>query len=188
MLDSLFTPTSIAVIGASRTPGKLGYAILGNIIESKFAGPIYPINATPPNPGETDDIMGYPVYPSLAAVPGPIGLAVIVLPAKAVMPSLEDCAAHRVGAVIVISAGFRETGGEGFKLERHMATLAEKHHKMKDYKKLVMADPVKVVDKAILDSRRKKAVSIYSLPMQLFAIAVKIIPHGIILRFWQGED
>ncbi len=66
--------------------------------------------------------------------------------------------------------------------------LAEKHHKMKDYKKLVMADPVKVVDKAILDSRRKKAVSIYSLPMQLFAIAVKIIPHGIILRFWQGED
>lgn len=128
MLDSLFTPTSIAVIGASRTPGKLGYAILGNIIESKFAGPIYPINATPPNPGETDDIMGYPVYPSLAAVPGPIGLAVIVLPAKAVMPSLEDCAAHRVGAVIVISAGFRETGGEGFKLERHMATLAEKHH------------------------------------------------------------
>lgn len=127
MLDSLFSPTSIAVIGASRTPGKLGYAILGNVIESKFTGPIYPINATPPNPDEPNDIMGYPVYPSLAAVPGPIGLAVIVLPAKAVMSSLEDCAAHKVGAVIVISAGFRETGGEGFKLERQMAALAEKH-------------------------------------------------------------
>lgn len=127
MLDSLFTPTSIAVIGASRTPGKLGYAILGNVIESKFTGPVYPINVTPPGPDEKNDIMGYPVYPSLAAVPGPIGLAVIVLPAKAVMASLEDCARHKVGAVIVISAGFRETGGEGFKLERQMAALAEKH-------------------------------------------------------------
>lgn len=127
MLDSLFSPTSIAVIGASRTPGKLGYAILGNIIESKFSGPIYPINATPPASGETNEIMGFPVYPSVAVVPGPIGLAVIVLPAKAVMPCLEECAAHRVGAVIVISAGFRETGGEGFKLERQMAALAEKH-------------------------------------------------------------
>lgn len=128
MLDSLFTPTSIAVIGASRTPGKLGYAILGNIIESKFTGPIYPINATPPNPTETNDILGCPVYPSLSAVPGPIGLAVIVLPAKAVMASLEECAAHQVGAVIVISAGFRETGGEGLKLERQMAALADKHN------------------------------------------------------------
>lgn len=127
MFDSLFNPSSIAIIGASRTSGKLGYAILGNLIESKFTGPIYPINANPPGPGENNDIMGYPIYPSLAAVPTPVGLAVIVLPARAVMSSLEDCAKHKVGAVIVISAGFRETGGEGLKLERQMAALAEKH-------------------------------------------------------------
>lgn len=128
MLDALFNPPSIAIIGASRTAGKLGYAILANVIESKFPGAIYPINPTPPAPGEANEILGCQVYPTLADVPGPIGLAVIVVPAKLVMAALDDCAAHQVGAVIVISAGFRETGGEGLKLERRMADVAEQHH------------------------------------------------------------
>jgi acetyltransferase len=127
MLDSLFRPQSIAIIGASRTPGKLGYAILANVIESKFGGPIYPINPTPPAPNESNEILGYQVYTSLADVPGPVGLAVIVIPAQHVMSALEECAEKRVGAVIVISAGFRETGSEGLKLERRMAELAEKN-------------------------------------------------------------
>ncbi len=121
MLDSLFNPESIAIIGASRTEGKLGYAILANTIESGFAGPIYPIN---PSAGE---ILGRRAYPSLADTPTKIGLAVIVVPAKFVMDSLAECAANKVGAVIVISAGFRETGGQGLKLERKMAELANKH-------------------------------------------------------------
>lgn len=128
MLDSLFNPQSVAIIGASRTEGKLGYAILANMIESQFSGPIYPINPAPPPPGETNEILGRPVYAALADVPGPIGLAVIVIPASQVMGALEECAAKKVGAVIVISAGFRETGREGLKLERRMAELAEKHH------------------------------------------------------------
>lgn len=122
MLESLFTPESIAIIGASRTPGKLGYAILANVIESKYGGPIYPINPA------ADEILGYRVYPSLADVPGPVGLAVIVVPAKYVMDALHECAANKVGAVIVISAGFRETGREGLKLERQMADIAERHN------------------------------------------------------------
>lgn len=122
MLDSLFNPESIAIIGASRTKGKLGHAILANVIDSKFAGPIYPINPT------AGEILGYEVYPTLADVPGPIGLAVIVVPAKLVMQALADCAANDVGAVIVISAGFRETGREGLKLERQMAEIAKAHH------------------------------------------------------------
>ncbi len=122
MLESLFTPESIAIIGASRTPGKLGYAILANVIESKYGGPIYPINPA------ADEILGYQVYPGLADVPGPIGLAVIVVPAKYVMDALQECAANKVGAVIVISAGFRETGREGLKLERQMADIAERHN------------------------------------------------------------
>ena len=85
MLESLFNPVSIAIIGASRTPGKLGYAILANVIDSKFGGPIYPINPA------ADEILGYKVYPDLADVPGPIGLAVIVVPAKYVMAALDDC-------------------------------------------------------------------------------------------------
>lgn len=122
MLDSLFNPESIAIIGASRTEGKLGYAILANVIESGFAGPIYPIN---PAGGE---ILGRQSYASLAEISGHVGLAVIVVPAKHVMAALNDCAENKVGAVIVISAGFRETGSEGLKLERQMAELAEKHN------------------------------------------------------------
>ncbi len=122
MLESLFNPESIAIIGASRTEGKLGYAVLANVIESQFPGPIYPINPS------ADEILDIKSYPSLAAVPGPIGLAVIVVPAKAVMEALEECAANNVGAVIVISAGFRETGSEGLKLERRMAEIANEHN------------------------------------------------------------
>jgi acetyltransferase len=121
MLDSLFKPKSIAIIGASRTEGKLGYAVLSNVIESKFNGPIYPINPV------ADEILNLKVYPNLAEAPGPVELAVIVVPAKFVMQALADCAANNVGAVIVISAGFRETGGDGLKLERQMAEIAEKH-------------------------------------------------------------
>jgi acetyltransferase len=122
MLESLFNPESIAIIGASRTPGKLGYAILANVVESNFDGPIYPINPA------ADEILGNQVYPNLADVPGPVGLAVIVVPAKYVMAALEDCAANDVGSVIVISAGFRETGSEGLKQERQMAEMAEKYN------------------------------------------------------------
>ncbi len=125
MLDALFNPQSIAIIGASRSAGKLGYAILTNVIESNFPGPIYPINPTPPGPGETNEVQGLPIYAALADVPGPIGLAVIVVPGKAVMIALDECAAHHAGAVIVISAGFRETSLEGLRLERRMAEIAE---------------------------------------------------------------
>ncbi len=122
MLDSLFSPKSIAIIGASRSPSKLGYSILYNLIESKYGGAIYPIN-----PG-ADEILGYKAYPSLGDVPERVDLAVIVVPAKRVMEALNDCANSGVGAVIIISAGFRETGGEGLRLERQMAEIAEKHN------------------------------------------------------------
>jgi acetyltransferase len=128
MFDSLFNPQSIAVIGASRTPGKLGYAILTNVIESNFPGPIYPINPTPPGPGESNEIQGLPLYQGVADTPGPIGLAVIVLPGKLVMTTLEECAAYGVGAVIVISAGFREVSAEGLRQERRMAEIAAAHN------------------------------------------------------------
>ena len=131
MLEALFNPRSIAVIGASQTKNKLGYAILSNIIESGFTGPIYPINPKLSAANGQDDppeILGRTVYPNLGVVPGPVGLAVIVVPAQFVMQALADCAAHNVGAVIIISAGFRETGSAGLKLERQMAEIARKHN------------------------------------------------------------
>lgn len=119
MLDTLFSPKSIAVIGASRTEGKLGYAVLSNIIESGFKGEIYPVNP------KADEILGLQCYPDLDAVEAEIDLAVIVIPAKFVLESLEECGKRGVGSVIVISAGFRETGHEGLMAERKMAEIAQ---------------------------------------------------------------
>jgi acetyltransferase len=121
MLDTLFSPRSIAVIGASRTEGKLGHAVLANLIEGGFQGSIYPIN---PRPG---DILGLPSYASLDDIEGEIDLAVIVIPSKGVLDVLEACGERGVGSVIVISAGFRETGHEGLMAERMMAEIADQY-------------------------------------------------------------
>ena len=121
MLETLFSPRSIAIIGASRTEGKLGHAVLANVIQSGFKGAIYPVN---PQPG---DILGLPAYASLEAIPGPVDLAVIVIPSKAVLEALEACGRKGVGSVIVISAGFRETGHAGLLAERKIVELAHQY-------------------------------------------------------------
>ncbi len=117
-LEAFFCPRSVAVVGASRTKGKLGNAVLTNVIESGFKGAVYPIN-----PG-TREILGLPCYPDLDAVQGPIDLVVIVVPASAVLELLESCGKRGVKAVIVITAGFRETGHDGLVAERKMAQIA----------------------------------------------------------------
>ena len=121
MLETLFSPKSIAIIGASRTEGKLGYAVLANIIESGFSGEIYPVNP------KADQILGLSCYSDLKNIQGEIDLAVIVIPAKYVIGTLEACGERGVGSVIVISAGFRETGHEGLMAERKMAEIAQKY-------------------------------------------------------------
>jgi acetyltransferase len=121
MLETLFSPKSIAIIGASRTEGKLGYAVLANIIESGFSGDIYPVNP------KADQILGLSCYSGLENIQGEIDLAVIVIPANYVIGTLEACGERGVGSVIVISAGFRETGHEGLMAERKMAEIAQKY-------------------------------------------------------------
>jgi acetate---CoA ligase (ADP-forming) len=120
-LHAFFSPRSISIIGASRTEGKLGNAVLSNIIDSGFPGPIYPVN-----PG-ADVIMGLRCYPDLAAVKEQIDTAVIVVPAKFVLDTLESCARQGVRSVIIITAGFRETGHEGLLAEKKMAEMAKAH-------------------------------------------------------------
>jgi acetyltransferase len=121
MLDTLFSPRSIAVIGASRTEGKLGHAVLANLIEGGFQGSLYPIN---PKPG---DILDLPSHASLDEIEREIDLAVIVIPSKGVLDVLEVCGQRGVGSVIVISAGFRETGHQGLMAERKMAEIADQY-------------------------------------------------------------
>ena len=121
MLDTLFSPKSIAVIGATDSEGKLGYAILYNIIQSGFSGAIYPVNP------EKDGILGLPCYKNINAIKNKIDLAVIVIPGKLVLDILETCGKRGVRSAIVISAGFRETGHEGLMAEHKITEIAQKY-------------------------------------------------------------
>ena len=120
-IDILFDPKSIAVIGASASKGKLGNDVLRNLIESGFEGRIYPIN---PRGGE---ILGLRVNRSVSEVAGDIDVAVIVIPAKDVLPAIEDCGRKGVKALVVITAGFKEMGHEGHEAEKKLVEIAEKY-------------------------------------------------------------
>ncbi len=100
----LFEPRSVAVIGASHSPGKVGYQLLDNICFSKFPGRVYPIN---PKGGE---ILGYPVYRSLSEVKDEIDLACISVPAQLAVPAVEECGKKKVKFLAVITSGFAEVG------------------------------------------------------------------------------
>ena len=121
MLDMFSNPRAVAVIGASRDPNKLGYSILSNIIQYGFSGDIYPINP------KSDEILGLTCYSSVLDVPGPIDLAVIVVPHRFVMATIKECGQVGVRGVIVISSGFRESKLEGVRRERELVSLVKKH-------------------------------------------------------------
>ncbi|MEN2993786.1 MAG: acetate--CoA ligase alpha subunit [Thermodesulfovibrio sp.] len=116
MIDFIFNPSAIAVVGASPEEKKVGHAVLKNLING-YTGKIYPVN-----PGRTE-ILSLPCYPSVSAIPDKVDLAIIVIPAKAVADSLRDCAKAGVKGVVVITAGFKEIGGEGIAREREIVEI-----------------------------------------------------------------
>ena len=120
MLSNFFRPGSVAVVGASREPGKVGYEILKNLVENDFPGNIYPVNP------KANEILGLKVYPDIAHVPDHIGLAVVVVPARFTPTVIEDCGRKGVDSAIIISAGFKEAGSTGSKLEQEVLQLTEK--------------------------------------------------------------
>jgi len=117
-LKPFFEPGSVAIIGASRTPGKGGYNIIENLLRLGYEGKIYPVNP------EAKKILGLPVYPALKYTPKPPELALIVLPPSLVLPALQDCAARGVKAVIIESAGFSEMDEAGAQAEKKIAQIA----------------------------------------------------------------
>jgi len=122
MLEGLFSPKSIAVIGASHTPGKLGYDVLNNIQSHGFTGKIYPINPT------TDTILGLQAYPSVTVVSGKIDVAVITVPADVVPTVLRECGKKKIPFAVVISAGFKEVGPEGKQKEEELVAIAKRYN------------------------------------------------------------
>jgi len=122
MLETFFAPKSVAVIGASATPGKLGHSVVHNLQEGGFEGDIYPINP------KSSEILGLTVYQSVMDVPGPIDLAVIVIPYKFVPDALEECGEKGIPSVVIITAGFREAGRDGVERERQLIEIADRYN------------------------------------------------------------
>ncbi len=121
MLENFFNPRSVAIVGASRTPGKVGYDILKNIIQYDYKGSVYPIN-----PAATE-ILGIKTYASLLDVPDEIDLAIVAVPPKGVLEIIEQCGKKGISAAVIITAGFRESGLEGSKLESELIKKAKEN-------------------------------------------------------------
>jgi len=119
-LHKFFYPNSVAVIGASRNPESVGHAILRNLIEGHFTGVIYPVNP------KARALLGIKAYPNISSIPDEIDLAIVVVPNTVVPQVLEECVEVGVRSAVVISAGFKEIGPEGAKLEEEAVSIAKR--------------------------------------------------------------
>ncbi|RUL87617.1 bifunctional acetate--CoA ligase family protein/GNAT family N-acetyltransferase [Tautonia sociabilis] len=119
-LDPIFAPRTVAVVGASESPGSVGRTILWNLLSNPFGGTVYPVNPKRPS------VLGVKAYPRVASLPEPVDLAVIVTPASSVPGVVGECVDAGVKGAIVISAGFKEVGPEGAALERQVLEQASR--------------------------------------------------------------
>lgn len=120
-LDLILRPRSIAVVGASRRPGTIGRRIVANLLLHGYEGVVYPVN-----PSATA-IHGVPAWPSVEAIPGAVDLAVVVVPREHVLAVAEACGRKGVKGLVVISAGFREVGGDGVERELQLVEVVRRH-------------------------------------------------------------
>jgi acyl-CoA synthetase (NDP forming)/GNAT superfamily N-acetyltransferase len=120
-ITRLLSPKSVAVIGASTDPTKIGHAVLVNLLRGDFAGPVYPVNA------ESVSVQGVRAYPTVTDIPDAVDLAVVAVPAAAVADVMQECRAKQVQGLVVVSAGFAdatEAQPAGAAAQRHLVTLA----------------------------------------------------------------
>lgn len=111
-LKEFFEPSSVAVVGASADPNKIGHAILRNMVEAGYAGKLFAVNPRIP------EVLGIKTYSSVEELPEPIDLAIVVLPAELVLSVIRECSRKKVKAAVIISGGFREVGEKGKELEK----------------------------------------------------------------------
>ncbi len=119
-MQYLFNPKTVAIVGASRNPNSIGREILKNILELNFEGRVYPVNP------KAYSVNSLRCYESLSAIPDSVDLVIIVVPAKYVKNIMEEAVSLGVKAAVIITAGFKEIGGAGAKLEKEIAEIAKK--------------------------------------------------------------
>lgn len=120
-LDAIFRPRAVAVVGASRRRYQIGHEIVRNLVAGGFTGPVHPVNPS------AEVVHSMRAFPRVADVPGAVDLAVIVVPAAAVLDAVRDCARKGVRGLVVISAGFAEVGEAGAQRQRELADLCRQH-------------------------------------------------------------
>src|SRR5216684_5937530 len=120
-LDDVLQPRSVAILGASRAPHKWGHVAARQLIAGGFPGPIYLINPSIP------EVLERPTYPTLRDVPTQVDLAIIATAYQYVPQAIDDCIAHGVKGIVIITAGFSETGPEGRALEQELVTRCREH-------------------------------------------------------------
>lgn len=121
MLKAIFSPQSVAVIGASPDPVRLGHRVLKNILDHGYQGNIYPIHP------RATEVLGLCAYPSVLDVPNPIDLAVVVIPPQHVIAAVDECGRKGIKGLVVITAGFKEVGGAGRELERELLATVRRY-------------------------------------------------------------
>jgi len=118
VLKPIMVPDSVAVVGATNRPGSVGLAVFRNILDAGYQGVLYPVNP------KARSIQGVKAYPSLAGIPDPVDMAVIIVPAENVPAVMVEAADKGVKGVIIITAGFKEVGGRGVELEEQVKAVA----------------------------------------------------------------
>ncbi|MDR3062837.1 MAG: CoA-binding protein, partial [Methanobrevibacter sp.] len=121
-INEMFNPSSVAVVGASNSVGKVGYILIDNIVNGGYGGKVYPINP------KSDEIQGIKAYKNVKDLPEVPELVVISIPSPFVNETLNDCGEFGVKNIVVITAGFKEVGGEGIKLEEEMISIIKKYN------------------------------------------------------------
>ncbi len=120
-MQRLLRPRSVAVIGASRTPGTVGHELVRNLVFGEFQGPVYPVNP------KASHIASLPCFSSISDVQGEVDLALVAVPARAVLEVVDECGRKGVGGLVIVSSHFAEDGAEGADLEREVARLAHSY-------------------------------------------------------------
>jgi len=116
-LEAIFSPRSVAVLGASSVPGKVGHDIFENILRGGYQGTLYPVNP------KARSILCIRAYPTITEVPDSVDLAMIILPPRAALKGVQECVDKGVKGIVIVSAGFREVGGEGAEIEQRIVHI-----------------------------------------------------------------
>ena len=116
-LNAIFSPESVAIVGASNTPGKVGHDIFANILSGHYQGTLYPVNP------KARSILSVKAYPSISEIPDSVDLAIMILPPMASLAAIEEGIKKGIKGFVIVSAGFREVGGEGLEIEERIVSV-----------------------------------------------------------------